>query len=317
MIQFECGHCGNAIKLPDEAAGRKGKCNKCGESLTVPEPGDPAGLGYSLADLEESELEMAPILPRPKKRKAAPPVEDLGLLSRLGRISLSLPAVVGIGVGSLALGYFAGREHVKLQFAAALRAAGDEFVKAMESKRPKVEEKADVSLALRKTAAPSAVVDLPAEKAPEPLKVGQTFENETIAVTLTGVRVEKPEIRNRLNGKTYRDKDDSLLVSFRIRNKQPRKIVTFYNGEFADSRISARDDVDNEVRHGLTESLVAALASGHDIPPESDVAHTERFDVPLPKTEHITVRFDLRAVQGKGVIEYRIGAAEIDGFPLR
>lgn len=36
MINFNCPHCGNPIKVPDEAAGRKGTCNACGKLMQVP-----------------------------------------------------------------------------------------------------------------------------------------------------------------------------------------------------------------------------------------------------------------------------------------
>ncbi|WP_417396889.1 DUF5067 domain-containing protein [Gimesia chilikensis] len=38
MIRFECPHCGSGIKVNDSAAGKVGKCNKCGEKLTIPSP---------------------------------------------------------------------------------------------------------------------------------------------------------------------------------------------------------------------------------------------------------------------------------------
>lgn len=37
MISFECPHCGVGIKVGDEWAGRVGKCNDCGNNLTVPQ----------------------------------------------------------------------------------------------------------------------------------------------------------------------------------------------------------------------------------------------------------------------------------------
>lgn len=37
MIRFSCPCCGHAIKAPDEAAGKTGKC-KCGEPVRVPVP---------------------------------------------------------------------------------------------------------------------------------------------------------------------------------------------------------------------------------------------------------------------------------------
>lgn len=36
MINFECPHCGNPIKVPAQAAGRKGTCKACGKQMLVP-----------------------------------------------------------------------------------------------------------------------------------------------------------------------------------------------------------------------------------------------------------------------------------------
>ncbi|WP_417392047.1 hypothetical protein [Gimesia sp.] len=36
MIKFQCPHCGNPMKVPDDAAGRKGKCNNCDKPVIVP-----------------------------------------------------------------------------------------------------------------------------------------------------------------------------------------------------------------------------------------------------------------------------------------
>lgn len=36
MINFDCPHCGKAIKVKDEAAGMKGKCLGCGEVIDIP-----------------------------------------------------------------------------------------------------------------------------------------------------------------------------------------------------------------------------------------------------------------------------------------
>ena len=42
MIQFNCASCGKAFTVPDEAAGRTGKCNKCGHKDQVPAAASPA-----------------------------------------------------------------------------------------------------------------------------------------------------------------------------------------------------------------------------------------------------------------------------------
>lgn len=36
MIQFNCPHCSAVLKVPDEAAGKTGRCVKCGSSATAP-----------------------------------------------------------------------------------------------------------------------------------------------------------------------------------------------------------------------------------------------------------------------------------------
>ena len=38
MIDFNCPNCGHSIHAPDSAAGKKGACKKCGESVRVTEP---------------------------------------------------------------------------------------------------------------------------------------------------------------------------------------------------------------------------------------------------------------------------------------
>jgi ubiquitin-protein ligase len=44
MIRFSCGQCGKLFSLPDDKAGRQGKCKACGAVLIVPFPGSSSGL---------------------------------------------------------------------------------------------------------------------------------------------------------------------------------------------------------------------------------------------------------------------------------
>jgi hypothetical protein len=37
-IRFSCSGCGKKIEVPSTAAGKKAKCNECGEGITIPEP---------------------------------------------------------------------------------------------------------------------------------------------------------------------------------------------------------------------------------------------------------------------------------------
>src|SRR5690606_8428968 len=61
-IEFSCGQCDARLKLPDTAAGRRGRCRKCGHVFTVPSP--PADDGeIDLAAFSEPVAPIQPIAP--------------------------------------------------------------------------------------------------------------------------------------------------------------------------------------------------------------------------------------------------------------
>ncbi len=64
MIKFRCSHCQQKLGVPDEYAGRRVKCNKCGQPATVPHP----------VVLEEV----------PPKPKPAPESDGMDIFSDLG-----------------------------------------------------------------------------------------------------------------------------------------------------------------------------------------------------------------------------------------
>ena len=43
MLKFRCVHCGTAIKVSDDLAGRKGKCPRCRKTITIPVRGEDGG----------------------------------------------------------------------------------------------------------------------------------------------------------------------------------------------------------------------------------------------------------------------------------
>lgn len=313
MISFECGHCGNGIKLPDGAAGKKGKCNKCGEMITVPRPEVAAGIGYSIADSERDEGLPEPPRPPKKKAKAVEPEEVDGpsLWDRANSHKLGLPAVSGIVLASIALGYFVGREHLKSQIAAAFVKAGDGMVNALsgnDAPDPAAGtiEKGRGATAAAEPKTPPAVPVVP---------MGEAFVNDAMELELVGVRVEKPEYKLGLgDGKTYRSDEECLLCTFRIKNKAERREMRYYDNRFA-STFRMRDDVDNSVQGVVNDDLVGALRSGEKIAPEAEVTHIQLFVLPLPKTQHLDLGIDLKAFGAQGEITFRINAADIKGFP--
>lgn len=367
MITFECGHCGNSIRVPEQAAGRKGKCNKCGESLTVPSAAPPAEVGYSLTGLDEEpeeELEeyAPPATVRPRKpKRAAPPVavqvnvtqpsraaHSLGIASLvLGILAFLIcwiPLIGALGLPLSGLGFVLGviglilamvrsghgvgfpiagsaicglAFFIALSMTAAILQVPDAIAQARAAaerakNKPAVPLKPPGAPMVPAGGAPAAAAPAVEEK-PLTYRIGQPFENETVVLTLTSAKVEKPELKN-FSGDKFRLKEDSLLVTFRIRNKQPRKVLNFYSGDIGGDRIEAKDDVENSITNGPTRDLVGALRFGEDIPPETEVEHVDRFDVPLPKTEHVTLSFDMRIFQQSGIVTFQIDAGEIKGF---
>ena len=39
-IEFHCSHCGHKVKAPDDAAGKRGKCPACKNSVYIPTPSE-------------------------------------------------------------------------------------------------------------------------------------------------------------------------------------------------------------------------------------------------------------------------------------
>ncbi len=54
-IDFQCKHCGKTIQAPDKLAGKRGKCPKCRNTLTIPELQKPDDQPLRLSPLDENE----------------------------------------------------------------------------------------------------------------------------------------------------------------------------------------------------------------------------------------------------------------------
>ena len=92
MIHYTCSTCGQALRIPDEYAGKKGSCKKCGMTFRVPRPA---------ADKPKPPVESG-VAPVSKRQTAATASLVLGLLS-LGTLAFTgLPAVI---CGHAALGH--------------------------------------------------------------------------------------------------------------------------------------------------------------------------------------------------------------------
>ncbi len=55
-IKFACEHCGEQVKAPDDAGGKRGKCHYCGQSVTIPLQQEDSDTGeIPLAPLDEEQ----------------------------------------------------------------------------------------------------------------------------------------------------------------------------------------------------------------------------------------------------------------------
>jgi ubiquitin-protein ligase len=72
MITFSCPNCGKRFSVPDEAAGKAGKCKSCDARVQVPKK-EPVGTKESEADVVELEAVAAkPAAARPAPARTAP-----------------------------------------------------------------------------------------------------------------------------------------------------------------------------------------------------------------------------------------------------
>ncbi|WP_165065140.1 zinc ribbon domain-containing protein [Paludisphaera rhizosphaerae] len=90
-IVFFCSECGSRFEVSDQAAGKLGRCKKCGQKITVPLPkpvavaagsaGDEEGGGPAWLEHMSSQVALAPLtidrMPGVRKRDVkAPPIDD-------------------------------------------------------------------------------------------------------------------------------------------------------------------------------------------------------------------------------------------------
>ncbi|MBW3543964.1 MAG: hypothetical protein KY476_27255, partial [Planctomycetes bacterium] len=99
-IVFDCPHCAATVRVADDAAGKKGRCPQCGESLLVPRVVPPAAPPTGHADAVTGEP-AAPVVPQ---FTSAPVAPVAARLRRRRRRSTSSAVVVPLLFGAVLLG---------------------------------------------------------------------------------------------------------------------------------------------------------------------------------------------------------------------
>jgi hypothetical protein len=121
MIRFACPHCGGKCKAPFEAVGRRGRCMKCGASLSVPGPpvrtpdvtvrpaarvDDAPIMAEAIETVEPSRPPANPSIPvrsidggRQRPRRVSPSINVQACVAGVTLVALGIcAAVVGVAV---------------------------------------------------------------------------------------------------------------------------------------------------------------------------------------------------------------------------
>ncbi|QDU80710.1 hypothetical protein Pla110_24420 [Polystyrenella longa] len=98
MIKFSCPECGHGMKVPDEAAGKRGKCKKCGETVQVPK----SQKAEIITQPPPMDFDEAPL---PSRRRKRPTHREASPVSV--EIHQEKPVTNSLGIAALVLGIIA------------------------------------------------------------------------------------------------------------------------------------------------------------------------------------------------------------------
>jgi hypothetical protein len=126
-INVTCATCRHGTSVPDGAAGKKGRCRRCGALVTVPHPDQ---------QRPRSEYDLAAPVMAPSKRRpcasapmapagaAAPEVDRRGTLQVIGSPSLRIQLLLAGGLILLGIGGYQHQIYVAARLAAGTLAGG-------------------------------------------------------------------------------------------------------------------------------------------------------------------------------------------------
>lgn len=283
----QCPNCSKSLKASDEHIGRRAKCPQCGASVTIVRPA---------AEEPPADPTPPPVIRSDNERTAA---------MRNSRRTFSLPIFVGTAIGTLVLGYFLGREHIKYEMRSALSEAGEAFKEGLQeafnvNPEPEIDEEAEEF-----------------ERQP-PLPMGKVHAADRFSIALVDARIDHAEVDSSFGDDPIETDEKYLFFTFRVTNTDARKILNFRDSSsFAASNFLLVDDVKNRIRgvgFGFSNDLIGAISVTDDIQPGENRTHLEVFTIPPPKTQHLILTVNLKAFDGEGRIKYQIPVNQIKGF---
>jgi len=141
---------------------------------------------------------------------------------------------------------------------------------------------------------------------------------DSLWIQLASARVDFVEMKSSIGGSTSQSAEKYLICTFLVRNTNDRKIVSYNEGRIGASQFSMRDDVDNNIRGvrlGVSDEIVGAISSGHDLQPGEEATVIKVFRIPPPKTKHLIISVDLAAFSKSGHAKFTLESGEIQDFP--
>jgi hypothetical protein len=249
------------------------------------------------------------VLATPPPTLATPPASSPAARPRLGPRAKMAVIAGTCSLISLIAGYFAGREHLRYQIRSSIEDAGKKFVKEMQE-------------GLGRAFAGAA--DAPTPEKPKPtqkLLLGQAVNTERAAFTIVSARVENPVIEGGFGTKPSKHEKPCLVLSMTIANKDNRKqLKCFFGAPYGKRIFAVQDDAGNDVDTMFFSSpdseyrIAGSHRSYKPIDPEQSVNHAVAFELPLPKTESLSVLVDMAVVGQEGIVQYDIPIASVEGF---
>ncbi len=301
-----CPSCRARFVIPDGMVGKKAKCPKCGQPFII-----------AVADSKPPQQPIEPPKTASKQAEPPPPVAaptgpppnfEATVFAPTASVVQSTPRSakkvaipawalsVGVPLLTLGLGYFVGREHVKYQMRSAFADFGKNVAEGMRQ----------MGAPGLPAPAPRAAADpvVPKPQVPK-IALGEIHDAGQFTVQVAGAKISPVRLRD-FQDDSFESDSPYLGVAILFRNKDERKSLRFSGTRaFNTSRFRVRDDVDNVVRpvgFGLTTKVVGAIEDVEELNPEESLQHLAVFEVPLPKTQSLTLTIDLECFDGEGEV---------------
>src|SRR4051812_46275665 len=64
-IEVRCGHCGQALRVPENYAAKRGRCKRCGATVEIPAAAPPVADEYAVVETPESPKPARAPIPQP------------------------------------------------------------------------------------------------------------------------------------------------------------------------------------------------------------------------------------------------------------